>query len=121
ENRPDAPPLFVERYRFSAWPCAFATDVEEVSALGQEFFGPLDRLRGIEVLAAVRKGIGRNVNYAHDVNLRGDPAQDLRAHVPCGNALRGAESSSSSLEELPGLPPARVSSRMPGPLFLCAS
>ena len=65
DDRQDAAQLFVGVDRLGVGPRAFAADVEDVGAVGDQPQGVVDGRLRVEKLAAVGKAVGRDVDDAH--------------------------------------------------------
>ena len=63
----DAPQLLLDADRVGAGAGGLAADVEDRRALGREPAAVVDGLRGVVERAAVREGVGRDVDHAHDL------------------------------------------------------
>ena len=82
EQRGNALPFFVGGHRCGVGAGGLAADVEDVGAVGQQFFGVLERVfQAARIAAAVGKGIGGEINDAHharagevDAKAGGQPA-----------------------------------------------
>ena len=75
DHRQHAPQLFVGSDRLGIGPRAFAADVEQVGAVGDQLQGVRDGRVAIEELAAVGKAVRRDVDDAHHQR----PARKLQA------------------------------------------
>ncbi len=110
EDRKDPPQLLLLRDGQGARPRALAADVEDVRAGAGQREGVLDGPLGVEVGPAVGKGIGGDIDDAHEPGRRAEviaPASDLqrlRSPLHRPHALSGREGLASG-------PPRRA----PGP------
>ena len=67
DDRDDARELLLDRHRLGARPRGLAADVDDVGALGNQAPAVRDGLGGVVELPAVREGVGRDVDHAHDL------------------------------------------------------
>ena len=75
--------LLGQGHRICAWTGRFRADVQNISAITQQFLGMLQRLRGLRMRTTIGKRVWRDIDNPHhqrlgqiQVKARGSPMRD---------------------------------------------
>ena len=91
---------------FRAGPCRFAANVEQVGAIIEQLQPMLNGFFGIEIKAAVRKGIRRDVHHAHQQRALAE-RDHAGPEIPFEDGTHGGDSKSPQMRKFRAETPRR--------------